>query len=46
MDCAINIPMGTEATVMAAPPIGWADAAAVVATIVKGGGGTGERVSE
>ena len=46
MDCAINIPMGTEATVMAAPPIGCADAAAVVATIVKGGGGTGERVSE
>ena len=44
MDCAINIPMGTGATVMAVPPIGCADAAAVVATIAKGGGGTGELV--
>ena len=46
MDCVMNIPMGTGATLMAAPPIGCADAVAVVVTIAKGGGGTGELVSE
>ena len=44
MDCAIDIPMGTGTEVTAAP----IDAAGpgVVATVVKDGGGTGERVSE
>ena len=42
----MNIPMGTGATLMAAPPIGCADTAAIVATIAKGGGGTAELVSE
>ena len=44
MNCAIDIPMDTGTRVMAAP----IDAAGpgAVATVVKDGGGTGERVRE